>query len=120
MKDKFKLIWSWLQSHLKTIVLLFGAVSTLFFTFVQPVLLKVVCLPVWAVLLLIVLPFFMAQVLKFYFKKANYQIGEIVRLRGNSMPYFVVGYGWLNKRIIKIRHYNHDAIFYHDTFLEKL
>lgn len=115
-----KTLWAWLSLHLKTIVYTFSILSSLYFTFIVPLVFQEVCLPVWLFLVFLFLPFLVYFILRFYFTTSSYKKGDTVRLRGNTMPYFVIGYGFLNKHVIKIRHYHHEAIYYHEIFLEKI
>jgi hypothetical protein len=75
-------------------------------------------LPIWVLLITLLLPFLISKILKFYFSKSKFKKGDIVTIKGSSTPYFVIGYAILNKSVLEIRHFEKDAIFYHESFLE--
>lgn len=74
-------------------------------------------MPVWGLVLLFFAPFLLAKIYVFYYHKSIFKVGDTVLIRGASTPYFVIGYAFLNKQVLQIRHFQKDPIFYHESFL---
>lgn len=120
MKHTFYNSFQWLSKHYKFIVFALTGLSFVFFTFVYPILLRSVIVPVWLLFILLFMPFLLAKIYTFYYLKSMFKIGDTVLIKGSSTTYFVIGYAFLNKRVLKIRHFHREPIFYHESFLTLL
>lgn len=119
MQYKFSNQFNWFSKHYRFIVFVIGGFNIVFFTFVYPVLLQWVTVPVWALVLLFFVPFVVVKYYGFYYGKSVYKRGDVVCITGSSTPYFVIGFAFLNKTVLQIRHFEKEPIYYHESFLEK-
>jgi hypothetical protein len=118
MAHKFSNQFNWLSKHYRFILFVVSGINIIFFTFAVPILLQWVFVPVWLLILLFFVPFLIEKILRFYFKKSRFKKGDIVFIKGSSTPYFVIGFAFLNKTVLQIRHFEKEPIFYHQSFLE--
>lgn len=115
MKKKFTTVFNWFSKHLKTLLLL---LSTL--TAAIPYFKTKVTLPIWALILLFLLPFYILHAYHWLFiKKRTFKIGDRVSLKGSTQYYLVNGYKMFSKTEVICKQYiiGADDVIHHQDLL---
>ncbi|HUH35127.1 MAG TPA: hypothetical protein VL022_04775 [Moheibacter sp.] len=116
MSDFLKKWFEWISKHFALLSVIVGAIATLLLTFVWPLFLIKVLIPIWLIILLILLPFSIIQVFNFYSTPTKFNGGERVQVKGFHTEYFVVNYEFFSRKLVRCAdHKGVTTVFHQDS-----
>lgn len=116
MKKKIKVCFEWISKHFALLSVIIGAIVTLLLTFVWPLLLVKILIPIWLIILLILMPFSIIQVFNFYSTPTKFNGGERVQVKGFYTEYSVVNYELFSRKLVRCAdHKGVTTVFHQDS-----
>jgi len=93
MKKRVVNFFNWVSKHLKLLTIILGALVAII-----PFFSIKVTLPIWALLLIFLVPFYLLYLYNWFFvQKRKYKPGDTVGLKGTTIRYLVTGYEAFSK-----------------------